>query len=80
MTLKEKLLIYIWNKSSQLEKEYEDTRNHQRYRPLDENDYLESIIQKVRRDTFNEFVSDIMTIFKLDHLSQGSDKKPPTKK
>lgn len=80
MKFKEKLLVYIWNKSSQLEKEYEDTRNYQRYRPLDENDYLESIIQKVRKDTFNEFVSDIMTIFKLDHLAQGTAKKPSMKK
>lgn len=78
MTLIDKILVYLWNKSSQIEKEYQDTLNHQRYRSLDENDYLENIIQKVRRDTFNEFVFDMMSLFKLDRPKGSS--KPTGKK
>jgi hypothetical protein len=75
MTFKDKILVYIHNKSSQLEKEFEDTVNHQRYRKLDEYDYLESIMLKVRKDTFNEFVSDIMRIIGISDKGSAKGKK-----
>lgn len=65
MTFKDKLIIYLHNKSERLDNEYLDQVNYFRYRTPDENDYLEMIIKKARRDLANEIISDIMVLLNL---------------
>lgn len=65
MTFKDKLIIYLHNKSNRLDDEYLDQVNYFRYRVPDENDYLEMIIKKARRDLANEIISDIMVLLNL---------------
>lgn len=62
MTFKDKLIIYLHNKSSKLDDDYTENSAYYRYRKPDEVDYLELIIRKVRKDLFNEIVQDIMLI------------------
>ena len=49
MTFKDKIIIYLHNKSDRLDNEYLEQVNYYRYRSPDENDYLEMIIKKTRR-------------------------------
>ena len=65
MTFKDKIIIYLHNKSERLDNEYLDQVNYYRYRSPDENDYLEMIIKKARRDLCNEIIGDIMVLLNL---------------
>ena len=51
----ELILSYLYHKSDRLDREYHQLWEYRRYRVLDEVDYLELIIAKVRMDTFDEF-------------------------
>ncbi len=65
MTFKDKLILYLHNKSITIDNDLQENVNFFRYRRLDEVDYLELIIKKVRKDLFNEILSDIMSIMKI---------------
>lgn len=65
MTFKDKIIIYLHNKSERLDNEYLEQVNYYRYRSPDENDYLEMIIKKTRRDLCNEIIGDIMVLLNL---------------
>lgn len=65
MTLKDKLLVYIYNKCDRLDDDYRQLELNTRYRKMDECDHLEFIIAKVRRDSFNEFYLDLLNILNV---------------
>lgn len=65
MTFKDKLILYLHNKSITIDNDLQENVNFFRYRRLDEVDYLELIIKKVRKDLFDEVLSDIMSIMKI---------------
>lgn len=65
MTMNDKILLYMYNKVTQLEEEYKNHESYFRFHPQDEIDLTEQIILKVRKDTANEILSDIMSIISL---------------
>lgn len=73
MTFKDKLLLYIQNKSNVVDNEYDEHLQYTRYHSLDEVDYLESIIRKTRRDAFREFTKDIFCLMSLSDKNQFNE-------
>lgn len=62
MTIKDKLIIYLYNKQNKIDNEYLEHENYFRFRRKDENDYLECIIQKVRKDLISEIIEDFQVL------------------
>lgn len=62
MTTKDKIIVYLYNKGNQVEGDFEEHTHYMRFHKLDEVDYLESIIRKVRKDTVKEIVDDLMKL------------------
>lgn len=56
-------LTYLYNKSVRADTEYEQLRHNFRNREADESDMLEQIIQKVRMDTINEILIEVLKIY-----------------
>ena len=73
MKFKDKILIYLHNKSSLIDSEYNEHINYSRYHNVDEVDYLELIIRKVRRDTYYEISKDIFALLSLSDKAQNDD-------
>lgn len=62
MTLKDKLMIFIYRKMNQLENEREQLRFQLRYQPLDSLDLYELMREDVRLSAWKEFVEELFTI------------------
>lgn len=60
MTLKDKLIMYIYQKSNSIDNEYFEHLEYLRYKNNDEVDYLESLIRLVRKRTFDEVSYEIL--------------------
>lgn len=75
MTFKDRLLMYISNKSSVIDNEYDEHLQFMRYHSVDEVDHLESIIRKVRRDALREFTKDIFALMSLSDRGQVDELK-----
>lgn len=73
MNFKDKLIMYLYNKSTAIEIDYQEHIQYTRFHNLDEVDYLESIIRKVRRDTYDEIRQDIYTLLSLSDKTQIND-------
>ena len=56
------IIAYLYNKSVQSDREYEQLISNLRCRKADEEDYLECIISKARRDIVDEILLDILKI------------------
>ncbi len=65
MTKKELIISYLYNKSVRADTEYEQLRYNVRYREADESDMLEQIIQKVRKDTIDEILLEVLKIYEF---------------
>lgn len=65
MTLKDKLLVYVYNKSSRIDDDCVQLELNTRYRKQDACDHLEHIIAITRKDAFNEFAQDIIRLLNL---------------
>ncbi len=68
MQLKDRLYQYLLKKGDIIDNEYNEHLQYYRYRKCDEVDYLESIIRKVRRDTYNEVKQDLIHIINNQRL------------
>lgn len=76
MTIKDKLILYIYKKGDEIETDYENHQHFIRFHKVDEVDFLEMIIRKVRRDTYNEILADFMAILSMsDKYQFGENKK-----
>lgn len=64
MTFKDKLIVYFYNKGNRIENDFKERQQYIRYHHVDEVDYLDIIIEKVRQDTFNEIFKDVMLLIK----------------
>jgi len=62
MTLRDKLMIYIYRKMNELEEEKESIRNQLRYQPMDSLDMYELMRNDVRISAWNEFIRDLFDI------------------
>ena len=62
MTLRDKLMIYIYNKNNVLELESEALHNQVRFQPMDSLDHYEVMRDKIRIAAWKEFLDDLYTI------------------
>ena len=69
---KDKLMIYIYNKQTNLEQDTRLMIDKYNLRECDEIDYLQCIIAKTRQKAFNDFAFDIIRLLDLplDYLIQ----------
>lgn len=69
---KDTLMIYIYNKQTNLEQDSRLMLDKYNLRECDEIDYLESIIATTRQKAFNDFAFDIIRLLDLplDYLIQ----------
>lgn len=65
MTFKDKILVYLYNKSCELESEKKDMDYNRRYRPMDSLDMYEIMRSDIRIQSWNEFVDELMKIVLL---------------
>ncbi len=62
MTFKDKLFVYIYNKSTEIEHEEKDLKNSLRLSALDNLDHYEILLHRVRLQAWNEFIDDLYRI------------------
>lgn len=62
MTIKDKLMIYIYRKMTQLENDKEEIKNQLRFQPMDSLDMYELMRNDIRINTWNEFVKELFEI------------------
>lgn len=62
MTIKDKILVWIYHKSNKIEDEREELRINRRYYPMESLDLYEQMRQQIRLDTWKEFLSELMQI------------------
>lgn len=62
MTLKDKLMIYIYRKTNQLEDERNQLRSQLRYQPVDSLDLYEIMRDDVRISAWKEFIDELFTV------------------
>lgn len=65
MDMKTTILLYLMNQSDFADNRYNELRDFARYHNVDEVDYIETVIAKVRRDTINEIKTDIVNLLKI---------------
>lgn len=62
MNIKDKIIVYLYNKSTRFESEKRQIDEIRRYKPLDSLDYYEILRSEVRIECWNEFIDDLMRI------------------
>lgn len=62
MTIKDKIIVWIYHKSNKIEEEREELRINRRYYPMESLDLYEQMRQQIRLDTWKEFLSELMQI------------------
>lgn len=62
MNLRDKLMIYIYRKGTQIEYEEKDLKTSLRLSALDNLDHYEILLHRVRIQAFNEFLNDLYNI------------------
>ncbi len=62
MSLRDKLMIYIYNKNNVLELESEALREQTRFQPMDSLDHYEVMRDKIRISAWKEFLDDLYAI------------------
>ncbi len=62
MTIKDKIMIYIYHKLNDLESEKNEINRSLRFQPMDSLDMYELMRSEIRISAWNEFVNDIYKI------------------
>ncbi len=62
MTLKDKLMIYVYRKGNQIEQEEKDLKTSLRLSALDNLDHYEILLHRIRIQAWNEFINDLYRI------------------
>lgn len=62
MTLKDKLMVYVYRKGSQIEQEERDLKTSIRLSALDNLEHYEILLHRIRLETWNEFIKDLYNI------------------
>lgn len=62
MTVRDKLMIYIYRKMNDLENEKETVRQQVRFQPMDSLDMYEVMRADIRINAWNEFIRDLFDI------------------
>ena len=62
MTIKDKILIWIYNKYTQIENDSETLNYQVRYRPMDSLEHYEVMHDKIRLNAWKEFLDELFNI------------------
>lgn len=62
MTLRDKLICYIYNKTNNLEAEKESILQQRRYQAMDSLDMYENMRAEIRISAWNEFLQDLFRL------------------
>lgn len=62
MTTKDRIIVYLYNKTNEIENEKRLMDDSRRYRPMTSLDLYEVMRQDVRVQCWNEFLDDVMKI------------------
>ena len=62
MTTKDRIILYVYNKSNKLESEKEDIRNTLRYKPIDSLDMYEIMREDIKLQCWNEFLDELVAL------------------
>lgn len=62
MGIKDKLIIYVYNKGNELEQEEKDLKTSLRMSALDNLDHYEILLHRIRIQAWNEFIQDLYRI------------------
>lgn len=62
MTVKDKMIVYIYRKGAQLENAKKEIDMHRRYYPMDSLDLYEAMRQDIEIQCWEQFVNDIYNI------------------
>lgn len=62
MTLKDKLMIYVYRKGNQIEQEEKNLKTSLRLSALDNLDHYEILLHRIRIQAWNEFINDLYRI------------------
>lgn len=62
MTLKDKLMIYIYRKTNELEDDRNQLRSQLRYQPVDSLDLYEIMRDDVRISAWKEFIDELFKV------------------
>lgn len=62
MNLRDKLMIYIYRKGTEIENEEKDLKTSLRLSALDNLDHYEILLHRIRIQAFNEFLTDLYNI------------------
>lgn len=62
MTLKDKLMVYVYRKGNQIEQEESDLKTSLRLSALDNLDHYEILLHRIRLETWNEFIKGLYNI------------------
>lgn len=62
MTLKDKLICYIYNKMNTIDADREQIKYTMRYRPADSLDMYETMREQVRCEVWDEFLHDLYNL------------------
>ena len=62
MTLKDKLMVYVYRKGNQIEQEEKDLKTSLRLSALDNLDHYEILLHRIRIQAWNEFINDLYRI------------------
>lgn len=62
MGIKDKLIIYVYNKGNELEQEEKDLKTSLRVSALDNLDHYEILLYRIRIQVWNEFINDLYRI------------------
>lgn len=57
MGIKDKLIIYVYNKGNELEQEEKDLKTSLRMSTLDNLDHYEILLHRIRIQAWNEFIN-----------------------
>ena len=62
MTIKDKLMMYVYRKTNEIENEKEELRRHLRYHPVNSLDMYEILRDEIRANAWKEFIDEIFAI------------------
>ena len=62
MSLRDRLICYVYNKSNRLDSEKETILQQRRYQAMDSLDMYENMRSDIRIEAWNEFVQDLLRI------------------
>lgn len=62
MTIKDKMLVYIYRKTCEIEQEEKDLKLTLRLSALDNLDHYEILLHRIRLQSWNEFIDDLYKI------------------